>query len=149
MQGMILKPAARYPADPRAVFVLALSVFTGVAALALGSSPDSLGALLPAWAVHAWAGTLVLGSAIALTGMANQSINGIITEQVGSVAVGAATLFYSILAFSHVGTSALQTVGIIAAWGLACCARWFQLQALINTAYKVKITEEIKRGLEP
>lgn len=117
--------------------MLALSVFTGVVAVALGASPDSLGALLPPWAVHLWAIILVVGSGVTLAGLPLQNINGIIIEQIGSVMVAASTLFYAILAFSFVGAGALQSVGIVAAWGVACAIRWFQLQALINTAYRV------------
>jgi hypothetical protein len=112
------KPAARYPADPRAVFILALSVFSGLTAVALGAAPDTLESLLPEWAVLAWGILLTVGSAITLTGMAFQSLNGILIEQIGSVIVGAAALYYSGLAFFTLGGDALQVVGIVAAWGL-------------------------------
>lgn len=136
MEPMIFKPAARYPADPRAVFILALSVFAGLTALALKVAPESLEALLPRWALITWGSVLTLGSAVALTGMVFQSLNGIITEQIGSVMVGAATVFYSGIVLYVVGPSALQTVGIVLAWGLACLIRWAQLQVLIHDAVK-------------
>jgi hypothetical protein len=68
--------------------------------------------------------------------MAFQSVNGIIAEQIGSVMVGATTVFYSTLALWFAGPGAIQTVGIILAWGLACFIRWLQLQVLINSAVK-------------
>lgn len=127
------KPAARYPADPRAVFILALSVFSGLTALAIGDNgPASLQDSLPAWAVIGWGVLLTLGSAVTLAGMAFHSVNGIITEQIGSVIVAATTIFYSGVAFYELGFAALQAVGIILAWGLSCGLRWFQLQSLIN-----------------
>lgn len=129
---MIFKPAARYPADPRAVFILALSVFSGFAALALKEAPDSLNALLPAWAVVGWGSLLTLGSAITLYGMARQTVNGIILEQIGCVTVASTTIFYSGIVFWTLGLSAVQSVGIILAWGLSCGLRWIQLQVLIN-----------------
>lgn len=131
---MIFKPAARYPADPRAVFILALSVFSGLTSLALKVAPQSLEALLPHWGLITWGLTLTLGSAVTLTGMAFQSINGIVTEQVGSVMVGSATVFYAALALLVVGPSSLQNVGIVGAWGLACFIRWVQLQILVHNA---------------
>jgi hypothetical protein len=140
---LIYKPAARYPADPRAVFILALSVFSGLTALALQVAPQSLEASLPAWGVITWGVVLVLGSATALAGMPFQTINGIVAEQVGSVMVGVATTFYSTLALVVLGVDALQSISIILAWGLACFIRWAQLQALINTAYRAKIRSEI------
>lgn len=131
---MIFKPAARYPADPRAVFILALSVFSGITALALDVAPGSLDSVLPSWAVFLWGLLLTLGSAVTLAGMARQSVGGIITEQIGCVMVAATTVFYSGVAFAEIGTEALQNVGIILAWGLSCIIRWIQLQVLINNA---------------
>lgn len=134
MEPMIFKPAARYPADPRAVFILALSVFSGITALALDAAPDSLHAVLPSWAVTTWGILLALGSAITLFGMARQTVNGIIIEQVGCVTVAATTVFYSGVVLWVFGLDAVQSIGIILAWGLSCGVRWIQLQYLINNA---------------
>lgn len=136
MGRMIFKPAARYPADPRAVFILALSVFSGLTALVLQVAPNSLEALLPRWGVFTWGALLALGSAVTLIGMAFQSVNGIVLEQIGSAMVGATTVFYSSLVFMVVGVSAIQSVGIIMAWGLACFVRWVQLQVLLHDSMK-------------
>lgn len=133
---MILQPASRYPADPRAIFILAMSVFVGFTALALDAAPASMNAILPRWGVLTWGVVLALGSALALFGMALQTVNGIIVEQIGSVTVGAATIFYSTLAFIEVGPDALQTVGMILGWGLACLIRWAQLQYLIRDSIR-------------
>ena len=148
LRDLVFKPAARYPADPRAVFILALSVFSGLTSLALSAAPGSLEAILPRWGVIAWALILLVGSATALGGMAFQSLNGIITEQVGSVMVGVATTFYASLALYTVGIDALQVVGIILAWGLACFLRWAQLQALLRQAYRIKIHDEVVAEIE-
>jgi hypothetical protein len=142
------KPAARYPADPRAVFILALSVFSGLTAVALGAAPETLDALLPDWGVAMWGILLTLGSAITLVGMAFQSLNGILIEQIGSVIVGAAALYYSGLAFFTLGGDALQVVGIVAAWGLACFVRWIQLQALIADGEARAVENAIVRRIE-
>lgn len=148
LSKLVFKPAARYPADPRAVFILALSVFSGLAALALRVAPQSLDASVPGWGRVLWGVILLSGSALTLGGMSIQTINGIIVEQIGSVMVGAATTFYATLALLVVGVSAIQSVGIILAWGLACFIRWAQLQALINTAYRKKIHDEIVAEIE-
>lgn len=139
----IFKPAARYPADPRAIFILALSIFGGLAAIALDAAPQTLNAILPHWGVLSWGIFLTAGSALTLIGMAYQNLNGVIVEQVGSVIVGAATLFYSVLAFYVAGLGTLQPVGIILAWGMASFVRWGQLQALIVTSYKKAVEEGI------
>lgn len=145
---MVFQPAARYPADPRAVFMLAFSVFVGITALALDAGPGTLNDLLPRWAVMAWGVLLVGGSALTLVGMTRQTENGVITEQVGSVMVSVTTLFYSILAFVELGDDALQPVGIIFAWGLACGVRWFQLQALLRRDYRKRIENEAVQAIE-
>jgi hypothetical protein len=142
----IFEPAARYPADPRAVFVLALSVFSGLTALALNAAPNTLEALLPRWGLLLWGAMLGLGSVVTLTGMAFQSLNGIIAEQVGSVLVGVTTVFYSVLVFIYIGPNAVQTVGIILAWGLSCFVRWLQLQMLIEKAYRIQQENEDLEG---
>jgi hypothetical protein len=143
---MIFKPAARYPADPRAVFILALSSFSGLTALALKAAPESLEAVLPRWGVILWGVLLTLGSITTLAGMARQTVNGIITEQVGSVMVGVTTVYWAILAIKVIGDSAMQDVAIILAWGLACIWRWGQLQALIISSYKRGKRKEAEQG---
>lgn len=148
MGRMIFKPAARYPADPRAVFILALSVFSGATSLALNVAPNSLESFLPEWGVILWGALLTLGSVITLGGMAFQSVNGIIAEQIGSVMVGATTVFYSVLVLTFVGPDAISAIGIILAWGLACFIRWIQLQILINSAHKRAQKHEILRRVE-
>lgn len=142
------KPAARYPADPRAVFILALSVFSGLVALTLEAAPETLQAVLPEWGVATWGVLLAGGSAVTLVGMAFQSLAGILVEQIGSVVVGVATLFYSSLAFWVVGWSAVQVVGIVAAWGLACFVRWVQLQALIADGETRAMDNQIERRIQ-
>lgn len=139
---MIFKPAARYPADPRAVFILAFSIFTGITALALDKGPESLESQMPSWGVMTWGIVLTLGSIITMWGVARQTLNGIITEQIGSVMVGCATIFYSIVATIAIGWDAMQTVGIIFAWGLACFVRWIQLQVLLVSAHHKQIHEQ-------
>lgn len=138
----LIQPAARYPADPRAVFVLALSVFSGLTALALDAAPASLEALLPSWAIIAWGLLLTSGSAITLFGMSRQTLNGVILEQIGSVAVAATTVFYAGVAIKVVGVSAFQPMGIILAWGLSCLLRWAQLQALVTKEYRKKVRSD-------
>lgn len=142
MGPMILQPAARYPADPRVIFILVLSVFSGFTALALEAGPQSLEALLPRWGVLLWGVLLLMGSLVTLVGLLVNSINGIVAEQIGSVMISATTIFYSALAMKFVGVDALQVVGPILGWGLACAFRWFQLQKLINTTYKRKLQKQ-------
>lgn len=145
---LFFKPAARYPADPRAVFILALSVFGGLTALALNAAPGTLESLLPSWAVLIWGLLLTTGSAITLAGMAKQTVNGIIVEGIGSVFVGVACTYYSVLAVMVAGPQAIQSVGIVFAWGFACFIRWVQLQALIAEGQRLAALAEIDRAIQ-
>lgn len=144
---LFFKPAARYPADPRAVFILALSVFGGLTALLLDAAPDTLNSVLPHWSVLIWGILLTAGSALTLFGMARQTVSGIILEQVGSVIVGSSTLYYSLIALAVVGPNALQSLIIVAAWGVACFIRWIQLQALISDGQRKAALNELDREI--
>lgn len=145
---MIFQPASRFPADPRAVFILAFSVFVGIIALALDAEPGTLESVMPRWGVLVWGVTLVGGSATALTGMWLQTVNGIIIEQVGSVAVAVSTTFYGIMLIWIAGPPAYMSAGIIMAWGIACGLRWIQLQILIESAYREKLIDTAKEEIK-
>jgi hypothetical protein len=145
---MIFQPAARYPADPRAVFILALSAFGGVSALAIKAAPETLEAVLPRWAVLVWGLLLVIGSVTTLLGMARQTLNGIITEQVGSVTVGATTVFYSAIALWVIGPNAVAGISPILGWGIACFWRWGQLQSLIRRSYREALATKTVAAVE-
>lgn len=134
LAAVILQPAARYPADPRAVFVLALSVFSGLTAIVLEAAPETLESQIPRWGVVTWGALLTVGSAVTLFGMARQTIGGVITEQVGSVVVAATTIYYSLIAIAVLGTDAIQVIGFVFAWGGACALRAVQLQRLLLSA---------------
>jgi hypothetical protein len=133
---LVFLPAARYPADPRAIFVLAASVLAGITAIAIQSTPPSLEALLPRWGVVLWGIFLVFGSALTLFGMSRQGLNGIQLEQIGSTILGIATVYYATLVLFSVGTPALMPVGLTLSWGLACLLRAAQLQALLGRAIR-------------
>lgn len=143
----LFSPASRFPADPRAVFILLLSVFSGLTTLLIDAGPGTLEALIPKWGVILWGALLLVGSAVTLTGMWFDSINGIILEQVGSVTVGVTTLFYSILALVTVGPTAGQPIGIILAWGLSCLIRWLQLQMLLRKIYTKHVVESVQERI--
>ena len=146
---MMFKPASRYPVDPRATFMLALSVMSGVSSLAVAEAPGSLQAAMPEWAVVIWGVLLIVGAATALIGMLFKGVGGVITEQIGNMTVAVTTLFYASVALMVVGLSAVFPVGIVGAWGLACFVRWLQLQLLINTAHKTERRHRfIRREIE-
>lgn len=127
-------PAARYPADPRAVFILALSVVSGVPLVFADATPGSIDDQLDAPWVVIWGLMLTLGALTTLIGTMKANIDGIILEQIGSVAVGGATLLYAGAIGFQVGVSGSVPAAIIVGFGFSCFWRWGQLQALIRQA---------------
>ena len=141
--------ASRYPADPRAVFVLGLAVASGLPLMLFRVQPGSIERLMPTWVVFLWGLFLVIGSALSLVGMSmarkDKESDGAIVEQIGSVAVGAATVFYAASQLFAVGAEAAWGASIILAFGISCFWRWYQLQKLIMG--KIVLVEAL-RALE-
>lgn len=123
----------RSQTDPRAVFILALCVVSG-APLILGAvEPGSLEELLNPIVIRLWGIALVLGALVTLAGMSwRRSMMGVLLEQIGSVAVGGASLFYAAAILLEAGWSGLVAAGIVTGWGLSCLFRWYQLERLIR-----------------
>lgn len=139
-------PAARYPADPRAVFVLFLCVFSGIP-LALGhATPGTINEQLKNYQVVIWGLLLVLGASCTLLGTFNQSVNGIITEQVGSIAVGGACIIYASAIWGQLGAVGTVPALIVGAFGAACWWRWGQLQALLIMSERTASKRRKQRG---
>lgn len=127
-------PAARYPADPRAVFVLILCVVSGIPLVFAGATPGSIAAKLdPAWVVI-WGIMLTIGALTTLIGTWKLDADGIILEQIGSVAVGGATCVYAGAILAQVGLAGSVPASIVLGFGLSCFWRWGQLQSLLRRA---------------
>lgn len=127
-------PAARYPADPRAVFILVLSVISGVPLVFADATPGSIEDQLDDFWVVVWGIMLTLGALTTLIGTLKPNVDGIILEQVGSVAVGGATIIYAGAIVAQVGLLGSVPAGLILGFGLSCLWRWGQLQALLKSA---------------
>lgn len=127
-------PAARYPADPRAVFILVLSVVSGIPLVFADATPGSIDDQLDAPWVVIWGVMLTAGALTTLIGTLKPNVDGIILEQIGSVAVGGASLLYAGAIGFQVGLAGSVPAAIIVGFGLSCFWRWGQLQALINEA---------------
>ena len=132
-----IAPASRYPADPRTVFLLVLCVASGLPLLFGTVAPGSIAALLDRPLVIGWGLMLTVGAVVSLVGIFRRTVLGIILEQVGSVAVGGASLLYAAAILLQVGTRGLFSAAIITGWGLSCFWRWAQLQALLNAAQAI------------
>lgn len=145
MGRMPFAPATRYPADPRAVFVLGMCVTSGVGQLIVAGTPASLEEELPVWGIAVWGALLLVGSVVTLAGMARQTNGGIIAEQIGSAVVGVATLFYIGVAILALRWDAVSMpFGLVLGWGLSCFWRWGQLQSLIQQNLRTRRLVELE-----
>lgn len=142
-----IKPATRYPADPRAIFILILCVTVGLPLLFLRVKPGSLEELLPSWAVLLWGLSLILGAVVTLSGMARQTPGGIITEQVGSIITAFATLIYGVGVVGTAGSTGAWGACIVFGFGVSCFFRWLQLEALIHSQQEV--VDAVRAGHDP
>lgn len=139
-------PAARYPPDPRALFVLGLCVVVGVPLIFADATPGTIASKLDDTWVVVWGVMLSAGSLVTLLGVIRQSVNGILFEQVGSVAVGFACLIYATAIWLSVQWAGAVPAVIVLGWGLSCFWRWYQLQRLmVNTE---KLATEVRSDVE-
>jgi hypothetical protein len=138
-------PAVRYPPDPRALFMLILCVVVGVP-LSMGNvTPGSIADQMETPYIIAWGIMLSGGALLTLVGTARQTVNGVITEQVGSVALGFACLIYAGAIWGHVRWSGTVPMGIVCGLGLASGLRYFQLRAYLRDveqlAHEIQLAE--------
>lgn len=96
-------PAARYPADPRVVFMLAAIGISGIAYLFGNPPPGTIEAQLDRGWIIAWAIALGLGGPVCLVGTFKLDPDGILLEQIGCALVFGATAIYAIAVWTQVG----------------------------------------------
>jgi hypothetical protein len=132
----VTAPAVRYPPDPRALFLLAMCVISGVPLVFADAAPRSVVANLDDPWVIAWGVMLVGGAGLTLWGALRQTVNGVIAEQVGSVGLGFACLIFSLAVFGYNGWAGSVAALLILGFGLASLWRWGQLVAYVKSIEK-------------
>lgn len=130
-------PAVRYPPDPRALFVLVLCVFVGGPLIFANATPGTIAAQLPTPAVVAWGIMLSGGALLSIVGALRQTVNGVITEQVGSVGLGFACVIYAGAIWAAVQWAGSVPMFILFALGSASIVRYFQLRAYLRTVEQI------------
>lgn len=133
----ITHASTRHPFE---VFLLILSIISGLP-VALGNvTPGSVSAALSPWAQRTWGAGLTLGAIVCLLGIlmtrpnpraVTVSITGMVIEQVGLVMVGGACMVYVAALIGYVGLDALVPASIVLAYGASCLWRWHQIQRLL------------------
>lgn len=125
-------PAVRYPPDPRALFVLFMCVVSGLPLVFANATPRSILAQMDDIAIVAWGIMLTGGSLLTLVGMMRQTVNGVIAEQVGSVALGFACVIFAFAIYGYVRWEGAVTMLLVFGLGISCWWRFGQLVAYLN-----------------
>lgn len=135
-------PAVRYPPDPRALFLLLMCVISGVPLMFANATPRSIVAQLDDPWVVGWGIALVGGSLLTLVGALRQTVNGVLAEQVGSVALGFACLIFAAGIAGYTGWSGSVVALLVFGFGIASLWRWGQLHAYLHAVET--IAQEIR-----
>lgn len=129
-------PAARYPADPRVVFILVACILSGLNFLAGAPAPGTVESQLDRGWVVVWAILIGLGGLVTLIGSFRLDVAGILLEQVGSLALLGGTGVYAVAVWTTIGGPGFYPGMFQLAFGVASLWRWGQLQSHLNAAQR-------------
>lgn len=131
-------PAVRYPPDPRAIFLLGMCVVSGVPLIFANATPNSIADQLEHdWQVITWGIGLTGGALLTLIGALRQSVNGVIAEQIGSIALGFACLIFAVAIWDALHWKGSVVMLFVLGFGIASLWRWGQLQAYLNAVEEI------------
>lgn len=125
MDGRTVVVSGRH--RPHEVLLLAVSLLVGLAYTVGAPPPDSVASLLPGWAIHVWAGGLLLSGLLGLTGIAVRRPYAMQLEQAGML-IGAGALIWYSAAVATFGWRALLASAICLAWAGANAWRAAQIR---------------------
>ena len=130
------QPSSRHPL---VVFLLILCIVSGLTALVSDRPPNSIETQLSVLWTRVWVFGLVVGPALFLFGLWLQPkrgklLKGVLFEQVGVAALGAAAIVYAAAVIATAGVEGAVPAAIVFGFGVACAYRWWTLQQGINRA---------------
>lgn len=112
---------------PHELLLLAVSLVIGVAYTIGAPPPESIAALLPAWALHVWSAGLALSGVVGLVGALTRRPWSLGVEQAGML-IGAGALIWYTAALTTLGLPALFAGTICAGWAAANIVRALQIR---------------------
>lgn len=144
------EPSSRHPLI---VFLLLLSVFSGLTYLTTTRAPTSIEAQLGPVGVQLWAFGLFAGGLVSLAGLLLQGFPlkprvfhyGVLCELVGMATLWAPAIIYTVAVLAAVGLTAIGPAGPIFAFGVACLYRMISLLIQMYRAGRVAMTEGAAR----
>jgi hypothetical protein len=143
----LTSPAVRYPPDPRALFVLVMCVVSGFPLILANAAPQSIVAQLDDPWVVTWGVMLTGGSLLTLVGALWQSPNGVVAEQVGSIALGSACVIFAAAIWGYVRWQGSVPMLLTFGFGVACIWRYAQLVAFLKAVEQ--LAQEIRNEAAP
>jgi hypothetical protein len=120
--------------NPFETYLLGACVIQGYAVLSRIAQPQSVQALLPPWLRILWAVLLLIGGALAVSGLYwRDPLTGIEIKRVGLVAAGGGTCAYGV-ALMFFGPQGLVAAMTCLAFAVACMVRVRQATKALNRA---------------
>jgi hypothetical protein len=127
------------PPNPFQSYLLVAAFLTGIAYLAGWAKPSSIEATLPPLLRYVWAGTLLVGGALALAGMQwpGRPFTAARVKQAGLIGCAGGTLAYGLAAWLTFGAPAAATGISNIAFAAACLWRWWQIRQRLRVATRI------------
>lgn len=130
--------------NPFEVFMLVVSIASGIPLVLGHIVPGSTAALLNPALLVVWAVILIVGSTITLAGAfwpGRRGDIGLLVEQFGLVVVGVGVIVYTAgLLLAATGSGRWVAAGVAGAYGLACWYRAWQIQKWVRAV--VRLSED-------
>lgn len=127
--------------QPHEIFLLLLTVMSGMVGLLNGVRAEDFAAEFPPWLQACWFGGLIFGSVVALVGAAMSGIRGLFVERAGLVVLTFLCLSFGISAIPIIRAGlGWVSFGAVILYGLTCAVRASQIktQAVQRAAFDLQ-----------
>lgn len=136
---VLLKPdPLGLPRNPLAVYLLVLTLLSGVGTMSGLTTARSIEATLPHYVALAWGTLLSFGSLSTLVGMFWPGAigTGLLGKRVGMFTLAVAATVYSVVILVSLGTGGILSAGIIAGFAVACAMQFVRIEQRIRAILK-------------
>lgn len=122
------------PRNPLAVFLLALSLLSGLLIVVGVPSAGSIESQLPHWAAYTWGLVLTGGSSLVLAGMYWQGDprTGLLMKRCGFLALVVASVVYASTLILFIGLGATFASALVVGYGFACGLQYRKINRVVR-----------------
>lgn len=142
--SVILKPdPLGVPRSPLAVYLLVLTVVSGLVTLLGATTSGAVAEQLPGLAARIWGALLTVGGGFTLLGMYWQGLvtTGLLLKRMGMFVMVVTTAIYAVAVVATAGLQGAYVAGLIAGYSVACAVQYHALDARVRA-----IVEATKQG---